>query len=1222
MRGITLIFVFLIFLLGFSSSSNEISQNEACNFFISEDGSDEKNCGPSWDDRCKTIDVALRKMKQIDGDIPQNFTICISATSKNLQEASFECPSIPIERSVSFLSIDGESTLNCTNPNLFFSMNGNGNLTRFSINNFYFALDSQEGVAIYASRLHYFSIKECTFEVDKAKRSAEAAASVHISNTIQIDVSRNDFASGNDVEVLFNSTTKLPYLNLVFHSNEFSGSDNNGGLRITHSKSKIVNSFTSIYNNSFHDNSQYYNEISYEASTSVYNATILIYNNQLQDNQWIPGNVDKTPFKVSLKSSKWDTVDVRIFSNTVDSCTFGSGIGPFVVYSLGSGMVSSYINISRNIITNSLNDPASKQLWPHFFDDNEGFAGSGLLSKDTTIESTIITLAKNNFFNNTKYGFLDNLVQRSKTGLDITVNIRDNVFTQCNFHNYSATRWRSALPSIYMINNNTFEYNYWLPEVYSDNILQAKPMFLLTTPLIQDEFQLTYCIFTMNHFRNNKGTGATIILLGDLRKAQLVIGQNGFRYNELGTTPLSVYMDGRSHGAPDVLSFYKNNFTNNYPGAIQVRVGSRFFDAKVNLTRNNFYGNQGTTGAFYVDYMGFAPVTKNYFFIDGCNFDGNVASYSKWPWGGAISINLPLSTVSVSNTNLTYNQAFLGGAIGMSGAQLILNNANLMQNRAVNGSELAALNEVSLFIKNSHFNPNPGVFIDIPLDIPTENFVGTACPPGYVFLKLNGDFMNVQYKCEACPQGQYELGPGAIMQTRASCKSCTENAVCHADYIKPDPGFWCEDVGGGVIDCSANCPPGFCKPVPTSWNETCTSHRTGRMCGQCKSGMSASIWSTNCVPDEKCYPGLFAVLGVLCIILVLVCTFSELGESSAWKITISFIQLLSVILISTTLGVLEPITLLSLNFDGESSSGGICVFKGMTQVQKLLSQIVASFSVFFILLLLFSWSRVAKMMRRRRKSYYQFMGDLNINNDTAASVVNSVRFAKVEGSSKYTRGLVSLILFVYFNITIASFHLIDCVPVNREQVLFSAAEVVCYAGWQIPFFILIMTILIPFPLLLLLLRKTAMKAEADNLHAHAVLRVLEGPYSYNRKWWESVMMARVLVMIVLAFFIKNRLWQSFAFTAACLCFLVLNMVSRPFKKDYAHLLETTGLICLTVISLLEIPKGIFMDEPEKFNSVFNITWIEGLFTLIPVSFGSAILVVLGIKWVKRKMNQT
>jgi hypothetical protein len=73
--------------------------------------------------------------------------------------------------------------------------------------------------------------------------------------------------------------------------------------------------------------------------------------------------------------------------------------------------------------------------------------------------------------------------------------------------------------------------------------------------------------------------------------------------------------------------------------------------------------------------------------------------------------------------------------------------------------------------------------------------------------------------------------------------------------------------------------------------------------------------------------------------------------------------------------------------------------------------------------------------------------------------------------ARYAGALTALVLLMYEGVTSATMDLLNCVPWDGALRLFRAGYVACYAEWQYPLFVLLGGFLVPFPLLLVLLRR-------------------------------------------------------------------------------------------------------------------------------------------------------
>ena len=106
--------------------------------------------------------------------------------------------------------------------------------------------------------------------------------------------------------------------------------------------------------------------------------------------------------------------------------------------------------------------------------------------------------------------------------------------------------------------------------------------------------------------------------------------------------------------------------------------------------------------------------------------------------------------------------------------------------------------------------------------------------------------------------------------------------------------------------------------------------------------------------------------------------------------------------------------------------------------------------------------------------------------------------------ARYGAGIMALILVTYESFTSITMDLV-LQMVDNSLVLFRAGTESCFSWWQIGLLVFLGTVLVPFPISLVLLR-WLIRSRAWLQHltlGKAILVVLEKPYGRHYKWWES-----------------------------------------------------------------------------------------------------------------------
>jgi len=212
--------------------------------------------------------------------------------------------------------------------------------------------------------------------------------------------------------------------------------------------------------------------------------------------------------------------------------------------------------------------------------------------------------------------------------------------------------------------------------------------------------------------------------------------------------------------------------------------------------------------------------------------------------------------------------------------------------------------------------------------------------------------------------------------------------------------------------------------------------------------------------------------------------------------------------------------------------------------------------------------------------------------------------------ARYGAGIMALILVTYESFTSITMDLLHCVRSvgvdDNSLVVFRAGTEACFSWWQIGLLVFLGTILVPFPISLVLLR-WIIRSRTWLQHStpgKAILMVLEGPYARRYKWWESWGMFRRLALIALATFVLDPLGRAIALFGGCLFALLMHLGARPYQDDRHNRVETIFLSDLVLIAALDIPQattqhlGSSLDDDTL--SIFGYT--QSVLLLLPLAY--------------------
>ena len=219
-------------------------------------------------------------------------------------------------------------------------------------------------------------------------------------------------------------------------------------------------------------------------------------------------------------------------------------------------------------------------------------------------------------------------------------------------------------------------------------------------------------------------------------------------------------------------------------------------------------------------------------------------------------------------------------------------------------------------------------------------------------------------------------------------------------------------------------------------------------------------------------------------------------------------------------------------------------------------------------------------------------------------------------NSRLTCCTLRLIFISYAGITTACFSLLSCIRLGDYGiVLFIDGSVQCYKWWQMFLIFIVCVWIVPFPItiytssqmlhnkmlsmkqfcLCLLFplpavcywlykchshpRKEIEDREEPNQDAQDALKIIEGPFRKGnhcntvknyRLSWESILIGRRLILILIRIFIINTFVRLFTMLLGTIIFLIHHIYTKPFSSNLLNNIETLSLFMLTVICLLNL----------------------------------------------------
>ena len=526
---------------------------------------------------------------------------------------------------------------------------------------------------------------------------------------------------------------------------------------------------------------------------------------------------------------------------------------------------------------------------------------------------------------------------------------------------------------------------------------------------------------------------------------------------------------------------------------------------------------------------------------------------------------------------------------------------------------------------------------------------------------------NYKAFCKRCQVGFYSLKRLFFITHAAvntdGCLPCPYGGNC-SHGIVARPNFWGYRVPKHPPTVVFNiCPLEYCGPkitseVISSYN-SCCGYRSGVLCGRCREGYTEAMFSTECRERDTCSDTLFwffSVAYVVCLSFLLLkrpplfeflwrnivwfrrrdgstfpsyTTLSDLrsGNGKAHfdhavvKTIFYFYQIVELLLITTSsedlmnrVKFIRPLVSV-FNFKIQSWNDKFgCPFPGLTAVTK---QLFTSLKVFATITCI----SITCLIHR------------------ALSCFGYIHRPRL---TLYLAAGVETLLLGYERLTDVSLSLLKCVPVHSESRLFLDGNIHCWQWWQyvlisyivvfvVPFIFVLywgsrklsqqsvstkelaLACIIPLPMLCYWAIRYCFKTQfapgiwqEDN---EDIKMVLQAPFRQpveddeGTLYWESVLIGRRLVLLVLHSFIADPMLRLLCLDFACMAIFVHHLCKKPYRDTIANACESISLVALIIIatfSLAEaslVSEGIQVSGPVE--TVFRVfEWTELAFLAV------------------------
>ena len=443
--------------------------------------------------------------------------------------------------------------------------------------------------------------------------------------------------------------------------------------------------------------------------------------------------------------------------------------------------------------------------------------------------------------------------------------------------------------------------------------------------------------------------------------------------------------------------------------------------------------------------------------------------------------------------------------------------------------------------------------------------------------------VKVFFKKCACPIG-FERSEQSIFSCDCKChhevKTFTKECDVRTQSFLREDTFWITHTNhseylGYII--YPYCPYDYCQPqqpgvwinlnIPNGVDDQCAQHRTGFLCGACKSGYSLSVGSSQCMICPTQYKLLtvllcFGVLvfGIVLVVLILALDLTvAIGTINGMVFYANIIAINSSIFLPFSKPNIVTIFIswlnLSIGFDN------YCFYVGMDEYAKIWLLLI--FPTYVVVLLI-----VIIILSGYSSKFSQLIGKRN----PAATLATLILLS-------YTKLLQVII-------KILSFAVIDYPDGSRKAVWLPDANVQFLEAKHVPLFlvaIVFVSIGVAYTMLLLtwqwLLKvpETRITRWVRNAKLNSFIDTHHVPYQAKYRYWTGLLLlARIIIYLVTAIDISGdpgiRL-LTVGLTISCLLVLKAVYGESLYKKklvDYLNTISLLNILAFTTISFYSL----------------------------------------------------
>ena len=548
--------------------------------------------------------------------------------------------------------------------------------------------------------------------------------------------------------------------------------------------------------------------------------------------------------------------------------------------------------------------------------------------------------------------------------------------------------------------------------------------------------------------------------------------------------------------------------------------------------------------------------------------------------------------------------------------------------------------------------------------------IDMTCPSGYRLNFMNNQDRSVFYltwayfhaSCVQCPRKTYSIDKGTLKNNITNdirCYNCPRGAVCESGQLYVKRGFWGHENKIKEVQITS-CPSGYCceKETCDSYNH-CYGNRIGTLCGRCPDGASEPLFTTECRANEDCTAVEFWIFfSIFLILYILFFLFHEeisqflmkslpsredtsdrnstqsrshdnsSNSSGYLKIFFFYYQMAHITLegipsghnigffAKTKSSFSQVINMVIVDF-----SFNDCPFKSLRPISKSVFLHSLGFWMLTLIFLIYIVHRFVSWNKQKRRRYREAPQSVSEDNYYLEIERTNNSFCVRIGCT-----FTYVCLLMYSSSAKLCFSLLNCVQVEKDNVLFIDGTIKCYQTYQYFLMAYIVFSVLPFcsvPVLgcyLLFLKQISPRQlylgcifplpyccywsyklikyckESDDtnvnvqqmdqdctvdLNRQALLRILSGPFRTHKcilnlpnskiPWEGALILCRLIAILSLTLSSDNRV-RALIILTICVAMLVSHVYIRPFitvHENIAAMLSLCSIIMICALSLLK-----------------------------------------------------